>query len=458
MARRKTTEAIRHDGWKNLLTSVGVANRDPGVSTIFSGPTLGYEALYENLYRGDANARKIVDLPAREMTREWFDVDGDADGAITGALEEIGAKAAIRTGIRQGRLHGGALVVMLLDDGREWDRPVSMALLRRVRGFQVYSRWRVHVRRTYRVEREPNFEQPETYEITPLTGRRSFVVHESRVLRFEGAEVGEAGRRENQGWGDSVLTAIWPQLRNVGAVDAYSVGVVRDFVQGVMTVTNLGNMIASGRENEVIRRLDIIDQTRSILNTILLDKDETYTKISSNVSGLEGLIDRHREGLAAAVEMPMTLLWGRPPAGLSTDDEAGTRNWYDRIAGEQEDRLQPPLERLVRYMQLAKDGPMRGRELKSWSIKFRPLFQLTEAEEVDLRAKRAEMDATYIDRGVLDPEEVRESRFGSGKYAGEIKLMPREPRDPEPIGGGGDDTESDEDAGKDDQGGEEAAA
>lgn len=424
MPKRSTENAVavRHDGWKNLLTSFGVRGRDPHVGTMFAGAPMLTESILDELYRADALARKIVDLPAREMTREWFDVEGDQEGLINSALEEIDAKNKVREWLRTARLHGGGLLLMLLDDRQEFDKKVSEMMLRKVEGFQVYSRWRCQVRTTYRNPKKRNFEQPETYEIFPITGRTSFLVHESRVLRMDGTAATEHGRQQNQGWSDSVLTALWPQLKNCGAVDSYSVAVVRDFVQGVMTIDNLAQMIGAGQEAKILTRLNIIDLSRSILNTILLDKNETYTKVTSTVAGLPDLIDRHREGASAAAEMPSTLLWGRPPAGLSTDDEAGMRNWYDRISGEQEDSLQPALERLVRYMQIAKDGPMRGREIPNWAIKFRPLFQLSEKDDVALQKTRAETDKTYIENGVLDPQEVRMSRFGSGKYGKEIAV------------------------------------
>src|SRR5690606_12740310 len=51
-----------------------------------------------------------------------------------------------------------------------------------------------------------------------------------------------------------------------------------------------------------------------------------------------------------------------------------------------------------------------------------PLDEMTEAETVDMQLKKAQTDEIYLRDSVLDPSEVRESRFGGDKYSLETKL------------------------------------
>ena len=39
--------------------------------------------------------------------------------------------------------------------------------------------------------------------------------------------------------------------------------------------------------------------------------------------------------VAAAADMPVTELFGMSPSGLSTDDQSGTRRFYDKITAEE---------------------------------------------------------------------------------------------------------------------------
>src|SRR6185312_4006975 len=57
------------------------------------------------------------------------------------------------------------------------------------------------------------------------------------------------------------------------------------------------------------------------------------------------------------------------------------------------------------YVSLAKQGPLNGRDVQ-WQIEFRPLWAPTDAEVADAKVKNATADATYVDAGIIAPEEV----------------------------------------------------
>lgn len=437
----RQTVATALDGWRNVFSNAGVKGRDPQASTTYGIAELAVavETVFDQLYQGEGRAAKIVDLPAREMTRQWFHIEADDGEKVIDRLNEIHAKTYIRQGIKWARLHGGSIVIMHLNDGQKWDLPLNETTLRSIDGFSVYSRWRLDWDEVYSDYTKPSFQMPTRYKVTPLaiTGGATiepFVVHESRVIRMEGIPLPDRLRSQNRGWGDSVIVRCFPELKNVGMSDAYSVSIIRDFVQGVLKINNLATMLATNQSKQVVDRLNIIDMSRSILNTILVDgTGEEYSKISSTVNGLPDLLDRHREALAAVAEMPMTLLYGRPPAGLTSDDESGRRNWYDKIKGEQEEHLQSPLERLVRLVYLTKDGPTGGKEPESWNLCFNPLSQLTGVEESERRLNNAKADGEYVKMGSVTPKTVAESRFKYGRYGDDIELKPDSIPDAPPV-------------------------
>ena len=73
-------------------------------------------------------------------------------------------------------------------------------------------------------------------------------------------------------------------------------------------------------------------------------------------------------------------------------------------------------------MFLSKDGPTNGAEPDDWSLKFRPLYQLTEKEKAELRLTQSKTDLGYIDTGVVSEDEIAYSRFGGGEYSSETIL------------------------------------
>jgi phage-related protein (TIGR01555 family) len=210
-------------------------------------------------------------------------------------------------------------------------------------------------------------------------------------------------------------------LRGVGTAYGGLELILDDFIQGVLTVKGLGAMIAAGNDDLIVRRMNIIDKSRHILNTAILDEGESFEKHSSNVRGLADLVDRLVLALASVSEIPVTLLMGQSPAGLQATGNADIRFFYDKIAARQEDEIEPILKRLIHLLLLQKDKQIQGVE-SDWNIIWRPLWQMTDAELGELHKQQAEADKIYLEFGVLTPDEVAKSRFGGDHYSIETEL------------------------------------
>jgi hypothetical protein len=125
-----------------------------------------------------------------------------------------------------------------------------------------------------------------------------------------------------------------------------------------------------------------------------------------------------KETLSSAADIPTTLLWGRSPAGLNATGESDINQYYDRIHGDQDVHLGPPLRRIARLISIEQSGTIK-RELKP-KIVFRSLKQLDEKERSEVYGRNADADVKYIQEGVLQPAEVAMARFGDNR--GDIKI------------------------------------
>lgn len=413
------------DGWQNLLTGAGIINRDKTRHTKYGIVTTLDQVTLTDLYRGDGFGRKIVDLPAREMFREWIEIEGDTEGLTIQELKRLKAKQMLRLETTWAFVYGGALAVMVIDDGGELEDPVNEESIKKVESIQVYNRHQVHwtLADQYQDPKDPKFGKPEFYTVRPYT-LPFFRVHETRILLIDGKPVPDRIRRQNNGWGDSVYQATYERLKAIGSAYMGAENIVDEFVTALLTIENLQDLIATGQEDLVLKRLNLIDQSRHIINCTLLDKDEKYERHSAQVRGLSDLLDRFTESLAAVTEIPVSILMGRSQKGLSAGGAQATdlRNWYDKISGDQEDMIEDPLSKLIWYIMKSTDSLFRGQPLDKWKIIFRPLWQPTEKEIVETRGIQAETDERYIDSGVLRPEEVSISRFGGDRYSIETTL------------------------------------
>lgn len=422
---------VRVDGFSNFMSKLGYNDRMTGYQ--FLADNKLSDGILISMYQGSGISKRIIDLIPNEMTREWFEVKGDTEGKIIAKLEEMDAKNKIRDLLRWSRLFGGAVAVMGIDDGQDLNMPLNEDNIRSVEFLHVYDKTEVTWQPT-NIYADPNhkkFGQPKIYQIQPCDSRPLFEVHESRILKVCSDTLPNRVLANNMYWGDSILQACYAEITQFETSYGATANIIQDFIQTMIKMPNLINMIARGDEAIVLRRLDIIDQSRSVANTLLIDGEEDYQKQASSVSGLDQLLDRLGLRLCSVHGIPYTILMGKSPSGLQATGDAEVRLFYDNMRAQQEDKLQPILERLVRLIMLSKRGPFNGKEPKNWQIEFKPLWQMSETETANYRKTIADTDQVYINAGVLDPSEVAASRFGGDVYSAETEIDLAGREDPE---------------------------
>lgn len=413
-------QKIKTDGWMNILSGLGQPGRDKTVATCFRACRVFSPVELDDLYRADGLTRRIIDIIPAEMMRQGWEVDGDPEGDIINQLEEINGYAKITNLIQWSRLYGGAIIVLGIVDGRSLNEPVNVDNIQEISWMHVFDRWQTQILFDYMCKdlNDPNYGFPEFYQVSDYRTGAIFIVHHSRVLRMDWSILPPRERNWNNGWGDSAIVPIYDELKNYGAAFANTSAIVQDFVNGILKIPNLSQMLASGCNDDLIfKRLDYANLSKGTTNMMVLDGQEIYEKLSTNVSGISELLDKFMLSVSSVTGIPVTLLFGRAPAGLNATGDTDVRNFYDMVKQYQELKLKPILEKLTFYLMKSINGPFHGKEPDNWSIQFTPLWQNTEEQEATLRRTVAETDAIYIDRGVLDPNEVAISRFGGDRWS-----------------------------------------
>lgn len=417
-ARSDGKALIKKDGWENIATKLGTS-ADATTGSSYRGSYDIHRNELESMYRSNGFAKKIINLPPQEMLREWIEISGDSNGDILKDMAAAKTKRAIAEALKWSRLYGGSLLVAIVDDGSELSEPLNINNIRRIMGFRVYDRYQISWVQGNLVQdpRSMQFGMPDLYRINPYTGGGSFDVHHSRVWRFDGEQLPGRLMYGNQGWGDSVFQAAYEELRQNGTSMRYVENIIRQFEQTTVSVNGLQDMLAADEDDAIIRRFQMMDLTRSILNTVFLDAEgEQFAKHSSAVGGLAELLDRFALQLSGVTGIPATKLFGRSPAGMNATGDSDIRQWYDQIRSDQEDDLREPLEWIKTIICSA-----RRIEPDDYSIVFRPLATPSEEETARTRLTTAQSDQIYFQMG-LNAQSILKSRFGGDHYSIETQI------------------------------------
>uniref|UniRef100_A0A6H1ZM00 Anti-CBASS protein Acb1-like N-terminal domain-containing protein n=1 Tax=viral metagenome TaxID=1070528 RepID=A0A6H1ZM00_9ZZZZ len=406
------------------------------------------QAALDAFYRVNTYAQRICDALPDEATRRGWEItygeqdrdEAEADDPIGDDLWRIGLKQALNRAGKLARKDGLAAIYLGVWDGQDTREPIDESRIVKITHCTLVERDQIQPATWQSDFTKPGFGEPETYQLIPFSAVGASTpivyVHRSRLLILEGKWIPPRLQAANAYSPDSVLQRCWRLVQDFRRTEGDLGVLLRTYSQGTLTIPTLSQLLAGGNTDAALSRLSLVATSRSVFGMALLGEGEALNYVTRSVAGLSDLYDRLAQGLSATAEMPLTLLFGHSPSGLSTDDSAGRTYWYARVASYQQNELQPHIERTGRLLALAKQGPMKGKEPERWEVGWLPLTEPTEAERTDQRSKQATTDKTYWEMGVLSEKEIRESRFGSGQYSVETTLSEEEEPEapPEPAG------------------------
>ena len=444
-------EAIRADGWFNTFTGLGVAGVDKLMAAQMGVSPLLTPGQLEILYSNDDLAARMVDAPIEHALMQGWEVPDDEDDLLSKAAKRWKAHDLITKGATWGRLYGGGALLLGVDGQGDMADPLDVQAIREGQLLYVTDLERQHFH-PYRYYNEPGtarYGEVRTYLVSKHVpdggGFSGIEVHESRLLRFGGTVTTHQYKQANNGFDLSVLQRVYDTLRDTNSSFQSFYRYLNDLSQAVFKINGLMEMIAEGQKEELQTRMELVQIARSAARAVLLDADgEDFQQIgTANATGLPPAMDKVMQRLAAAAQMPVTVLMGMSPAGLNATGDSDMRSWFNTVRVARERYIQGPLQDLLTAIALSEGVAFEGEIV---TITWPSLWQMAPTEEAELQVKHATRDKLYIDSGVIEPEEVTIGRFSNGTYSHEIAHAvdtdmrnppdaPRikDPTEPEPI-------------------------
>lgn len=402
---------LRFDSWVNAVSGLGHSMRDKAVHTEFSASHVLPDETLEGLYHGDDMAARVCDLLPDEMLRQGFLIQCDEADAIHKELDALGAREKLNEALVWSRVFGSAALFVGIDDNQDQSLPLKLESARKLKFLTVLEKRELQPATWYRDPLEASFGQVQTYRIA------NNEIHESRILLFHATRTSKKRRAMNGGWSYSVLQRMYDVMKQFNVSWQSTAHLMLDSAQAVFKLKGLHAQIAANKTSEILQRMELVDMSRSVARAVLLDaEDEDFKRDTNQLGGVGEILDKFTLRLAAAARMPVSLLMGQAPAGLNATGDSDIRFFYDQVKAAQEHTLRPALERLIR-MVLACRG-----QTSDFTVSFPALWQETEREKAELRKIQADIDASYIQQGVLLPEEVAMNRFRESGFSTETSI------------------------------------
>lgn len=417
----------REDGYVNLLNKYGT-KQDNSEAYKFEREPVIPDVQLTGLYEGNGLFSKIIDTPAEEALKHGFDLNLKSDelnAFVEDALDDLEWEERAATAIKWTRLYGGALIVMLIDDGRGLEEPVDWEHIRSIDELRVYERSIVQpdYASLYQQDyggkgvgnRVSKFGQPEYYYVSSIYG--SFKVHESRCLVFRNGVLPEQTSNATYlFWGMPEYVRIRRALRETVTAHTDSVKLLERSVQAIYSMKGLASLLTTDDgENQVLKRLQLVDTSRGLLNSIAIDSEgEQYDFKTFQFSGVKDVIDATCNMLSALTNIPQTILFGRSPAGMNATGDSDFESYYNFVEKIQRLMLKRNLRTLLDVVFRAGIASGDVAEEPDYKLEFKPLWSLSDTEQAAVDQTKAQTALVkaqtaqaYVDMQALDPTEVR---------------------------------------------------
>ena len=382
----------------------GLANVLSGAGTSIDRRTHAFYALkavnpteVQASYRDSWLMRKIVDLPAIDMTRAGR--DWQAESADIEALEQAERDLRLWDKLRQalilGRLGGGAIIIGV---GNDPTVPLPTNVGRgQLRYLHVVSRHQITLGDFDQDFDSETYGQPLWFS---LNGPRNTVrIHPSRVIPFSGVPLPPDTwvAQQDRFWGDPVYRSVIDAVKNADSATHGFASLIDEANYDIIGIPNLmSNLGQPGYEAQLTKRISLITASKSMHRSVIRDSEETWDQRSVNWSGMPDVIKTYLSVVAGAADIPATRFLGKAPDGMNATGDGDEANYLAMISAQQDTILRPALNRLDPVM----TGHAAVNAGDAW-FDFAPLKVMSELDRANIALLKANMITAYVTNGTI---------------------------------------------------------
>lgn len=400
-----------NDEYGNSLLAIGTNDKVESFTNYgFSNDTLNYP-LWLALYNDSWVFRRAIDKPAQDEVRCGVTLYGDSDKASVYTYLNNSRSDMIQL-LQWGALFGGSIAVMMFDGMKdnEYSYPMNYEKIKKSKVIRYYvtDRW-YGVSPSDRLVtnmKSLDYGKPAYYDITFADGK-SLRVHHDYILRYEHRTAPKLIKNGAlQGWGYAEGSHILNELSRDDKLKASIQSLVDKSLIEVIKMSGMRGVFMgtdSGSEQQLKKRLEMVNWGRTYNSLTFLDKDDDYQMNHyQGLNGLSDILEKNMWLISAALEM-QGVLFGDLKSGFANDTEALER--YDEtINGRCESYVRPIYEKLLRVLY-----KMCGIEEKV-EFTFNSLLMKQQNENrMENISKFVELCTRLLDAGVLTSKDFGEA-------------------------------------------------
>lgn len=220
----------------------------------------------------------------------------------------------------------------------------------------------------------------------------------SRVLTLGGKEMPWVIARQLSGWGASVIARMVEDFNLFLRTRNVLYEILNEAKLDVYKFEGFKEQLATAQgEADTQRRVAIMNSIKNYHQALMLDKNDDYEQKQLTFSGLSEVMKENRVGLAAALRMPMTKLWGLSASGFNSGED-DIENYNAMVESEIRTPARPFIHDILKLGMMA----IWGRDDAHIEIEYPPLRVMGADEEEKVRTSKQNRIVQLLEIGMID--------------------------------------------------------
>ncbi len=427
----------------NPVTGIGTSRSKTEYAEIGGFTPLPREVLATAPYV-DEIFRNAVFLYPESAAKSWFEIHipdqkpgDDLDNKIMEYLRDLGdredkteaeensdlygASEAFKVAECLAQQFGAAYILMGIDDGQPFDKPIDRKRIKSIRWLQVLEDSELRPYDDGIKRRKPIYYELSTEKDGIETEQ---LIHHSRVLPFLGREIYSTSY--TLGWqgkshGISKIQGMYDSYKDWLQAMKSASAIIADINVFILGIRGLGRLLLADKQKgtnegqeQVLNRAHVLDMGKSVTNGFIYDlENEKPDSITRRFNGLDSILTSLLKRWAATTRIPIYKLLGEVGTeGLTNNQGLAMRAEWALLVQEFACKWVLNLERLLRLAFLAKDSPSKGKP-RRFEVIVPYDLQLTDLERMEFENKAAERTSKLIGDKVILPHEARAGYTGA---------------------------------------------
>lgn len=385
------------DGYSNVPANLGAGanNLVQTANYVMERFTWDYYTL-NILFRDNWIAKAIIEKPANEMLKNGFSIHSQIEPDKIDKIMNIWQKTKTQNKflkcLKWARLYGGCLLIPMIENQGDLSKPLDYETIMpdSYKGCFTVDRWSGVSPSVELVDNitDPDFGQPEYYDVSDNTTGKTFRIHHSRVIKMIGREMPYWEEIAETYWGASELEHVYTELKKRDDTSAnisflIFLANIRVFkMDGMSQMLSIGDQQAAQRVYETMKTMNHL---MCNTGTLAIDKEEDFAMHGYSFTGINDVYESFMLDISGAAEIPVDKLFGRSPSGFNSGAET-LQNYYDTIDEKRETYVREPLEKIVKIITMSALGEIPD----DIEIDFNPVRRPSDLEKSDLAQKNAQ--------------------------------------------------------------------